>query len=109
MSRNEYILFFSLFILGMLLSLIHTAFAALTVGLWAVIAFHPCNWISKMVFHKQLEIPSKTEVQQSLTWSDWLLLIPFTALWILPLFAVGEAMDCYTGSDVWEHLYGFCE
>jgi hypothetical protein len=109
LNKNEYYIFIGLFFAGLLLSALHTVFSALTVGLLAVSAYIICNTLSKKVFGKELEIPSKTDFSQKLTWTDWLLYIPFTCLWLFPLFAIGEAADCIMDSEVWEHMYGFCQ
>jgi len=109
MSIKEYNIFIVLFFAGILFSAIHTIFVILTVGLLVAIMYLPFNWLSKQFFGKELEIPNRHDFKQNPKWSDWLIFIPFTVSWVLPLFAIGEAADCVMETDVWEHIYAICK
>ena len=98
----------ALFIFGLVASFLHTVAAVLSVGLLCLIAYVPCNYFSNVVFERDFEIPAKTLQKQKLYWSDWLLLIPFTALWLIPLFLIGEVVDCLNNKSLWQPISGLC-
>jgi len=106
---KEYNIFIVLFLAGILLSIIHTIFVVLTMGLIAATLYKPFNWLSKRFFNKELNIPSRYGGNENVMWTDWLLFIPFFIASLLPLFTIGEAADCLMETKVWKQLYGMCQ
>lgn len=99
---------FILFVFGVFLSFFNSLFAVLTFLFPLTLGVYFVDKLSKAIFKKEFEYHSRYS-GKTMEWSDILLTIPLLFIGLYPMFIIGEAADCYLGSNYWAITIGFCK
>jgi hypothetical protein len=93
---------------GIFLSIIHPILALLTGGFAVSVSLALFQSLSKYLFSKDFEPPSRVPGLPSPAWSDYLLFVPFVTLFVFILFFFGKVGDCLWGHDFWKGVFSIC-
>lgn len=94
------------------LSFLHPVFALGSGILSGYFSYYAFDALSRALFSKQFHPPARIplpEWDDHRKWSDWLLLVPYVALFVYLLFAFGEVSDCLAGQDFWKSGWALCK
>lgn len=94
--------------IGIVLSIIHPLFALMSGGFSAAISFILFQWLSRRLFGKDFNPPSKVPGSPSPTWSDYCLFLPYAVLFVSILFFFGNIADCLWGTKLWNGWFSIC-
>lgn len=93
---------------GLALSVFHPLFALLAGLFCALVSLRLFTAISRIIFKRDFNPPTRVPGLPWPLWSDWLLFIPWVITFVALLFTFGEIADCLSKQDLWKNWFSIC-